>query len=441
MPNRRSVITGIGLVNALGIGKDACFDAMLNGAIGIKPTVAFSAKDFPCQLAGEAPEVKMNQMVPKSHRKSVKLMSRDIEMAVLAADAAMQDSKLNTRANNPEGPIDIEPTRSGVIIGAGSMCCDLAELSQAVSTSLTDGVFDLKKWGAGGMESLTPLWLLKYLPNMLSCHVSIIYDLQGPSNCITCGESSGLMSIGEAHRQIARGKADIILAGGAESKVNAMCVMRMCLKKFINTSSNDMPEKASRPFDSDSKGMISAEGGAIVVLEDREKATARGAKIYGEITGFASSFNHSLDGCDLFIPEVDCEGTRTAIDNALSMAGITAKDLDLVVPHGCGIPAYDKAEAQALETVLKDALDVPVLATKSRFGLAGAGSSAIDAAIAITAMERGVIPATLNCEKPIDGCKLNFTNKGNVTRTIKHALITSMSMGGQTSAVVISKTE
>ncbi len=440
MPNRRSVVTGIGLVSALGLGKDECFESMLAGNIGIDKVSSFSADKFACQLAGEAPTVKMNQMVPKTHRKSVKLMSRDIQMAVLAADDAMKDSGLNTRANNPDGPIDIDPVRSGVNIGAGSMCCDLTELSQAASGSTTDGKFDLNKWGAGGMESLTPLWLLKYLPNMLSCHVSIIYDLQGPSNCITCGESSGLMSIGEAYRQISRNKADIILAGGAESKVNAMNLMRYCLKGYVSTAYNDDPKQGCRPFDSKASGIVPAEGGGILVVEEYEAAKKRGAKIYAEITGFASSFNYKANDEDIMAPDPEAKGTTAAILKALENAGITAAELDLVVPNGNGLPSYDKAEAFAIKAALKDAADsVPVLATKSRLGSAGAGASAIDTAIAVMAMEKGVIPATLNCEEAIDDCSLNLTKAGNLEKEIKHALITSTSLGGQTAAIVISK--
>ncbi len=440
MPNRRSVITGIGLVSALGLGKDECFESMLAGKIAINKVKSFAADNFECQIAGEAPEVKMNQMVPKNHRKSVKLMSRDIQMAVLAADDAMKDCGLHTRATHPDGPIDINPVRSGVNIGAGSMCCDLTELSQAASGSVTDGKFDLKKWGDRGMESLTPLWLLKYLPNMLSCHVSIIYDLQGPSNCITCGEASGLMSIGEAYRQISRNKADLIMAGGAESKVNAMNMMRYCLKGYVSTKFNDQPEQGCRPFDALGCGIVPAEGGGILIIEEYQAAAKRGAKIYAEVTGFASSFNYTTNNNDIMAPDPQAKGTTIAIENALKQAGITPEELGLVIPNGNGLPIYDKAEAYAIKQALKGATKtVPVLATKSRFGTAGAGASAIDVAIAALSLTRGIIPATLNCENIADGCELNLTTSGNLQTEIKHALIISTSLGGQTAAMIISK--
>ncbi len=440
MPKRRSVITGVGLVSALGLGKDESMNALLSNEIGIDKVSSFDAENLKSRVSGEAPVVKMNQVVPKSHRKSVKLMSRDIQLAVMAADCAMQDSGLNTRANNPDGPIDIDPTRSGVNIGAGSMCCDLSELSQAASTSVTDGVFDLKTWGSGGMESLTPLWLLKYLPNMLSCHVSIIYDLQGPSNSITCGDTSGLMALGEARRHISSNKADIVLAGGAESKVNAMNFTRYALNNLSSSKYNDTPKESSRPFATDADGFVAAEGGAILVMEEYERATGRGAKIYAEVVGYGSSFNHGRSDNDFINPETNCKGTTVAIQKALKDAGIEAEDIDLLIPHGSGVPAHDKAEAAGIEAALGDAAaTVPVLATKSRIGMAGAGSGAIDAAIAVLSMDRGVIAETLNCKSKAEGCSLNLTTGGKIEKEIKYALVTNYSLGGQTTAIVLKK--
>jgi len=279
MSQRRVVITGVGFIHALGWEKDACFQAMLDGAVGIDPVRAFDPSSFPSQIAGEAPPFKINDFVPKWHRKATKLMSRDIERAVMAANQAVRDAGLKTKGTHPDEAASIEPTRCGVNIGAGLICCDLEELAGAVQNSVEDGTFSYRLWGNPGMESLTPLWLLKYLPNMLNCHISIIHDMQGPSNSITCSEVGGHLAIGESFRTIQNGKADLMIAGGAECKVNAMGFLRQSLLKRVSTRYNDRPKEASRPFDRDADGTVLAEGAGVLVLEELQHAKARGGMI------------------------------------------------------------------------------------------------------------------------------------------------------------------
>ncbi|MBN1766665.1 MAG: beta-ketoacyl-[acyl-carrier-protein] synthase family protein, partial [Sedimentisphaerales bacterium] len=359
MSQRRVVITGVGLVNALGLGARHCFEAMLDGVVGIDVIKSFDPSEFPCRIGGESPALQMSKIVPKSHRKAVKLMSRDIELAIVAADDAIRDAGLKSRGTH-DGPVDIEPTRSGVNIGAGLICCDLVELGAAAVYAIEDGRFSLSKWGREGMEYLTPLWLLKYLPNMLNCHISIVHDLQGPNNCITCAETSGLLSVGEAHHTIAQGKADVMVAGGAECKVNPMALMRQCMIHRVSTHYNDQPRAGYRPFDRDADGMVVGEGGGIVILEELEHARRRGAKIYAEVTGFGASNNFSLD----FIqPEEQATGISIAIRKALHHAGVQPEDIDLVVPHGVAVAGHDRAEARALNTALGDNVrKIPLLA-------------------------------------------------------------------------------
>ena len=185
MTKRRVVITGVGCVSVLGIGREEYFASLKENRSGIDRIKRFDPSKFPGQLGAEAPALRMPKLVPKAHRKATKLMSRDIELAVVAADTAIRDAGLKTKGTAPDEPADLDPTRSGVDIGAGLICCDIVELAAAAEHGVTDGKFDLRKWGREGMNSLTPLWLLKYLPNMLSCHVTIVHDAQAPSNTIT----------------------------------------------------------------------------------------------------------------------------------------------------------------------------------------------------------------------------------------------------------------
>jgi len=437
MTDRRVVITGVGVVTPLGRDRETYFDALLKGDVGVGRITAFDPSGFPSQVGGEVGPLPVRKVVPKSHRKATKLMSRDIELSVVAADAAVRDAGLRTKGTHPDETPDIEPARSGVNIGAGLICCDLVELGAAVEHAIEEGSFSYGKWGRTGMESLTPLWLLKYLPNMLSCHASIIHDLQGPSNSVTCGEASGLLSVGEAYRTIRRGKADLMIAGGAESKINAMGLLRQCLLGRASTHYNESPGQACRPFDKGADGTVIAEGAAILVLETLEGARARGGRIYAELRGFGASVNFSRDFLAI---EPDGRGVTLAIEKALKQAGVGAGELDLLVPYGTGIAANDRAELAGIGAALGEAAGQPaVLAVKSRLGNCGAGSPAIDLASAVLTLDADKVAPLVNCPDPVEASGLNLTNGGVRDVAIRHALTCCYTYGGQTAAMVISK--
>ncbi|MHC5159009.1 MAG: beta-ketoacyl synthase N-terminal-like domain-containing protein, partial [Planctomycetota bacterium] len=210
MSGRRVVVTGTGAASSLGLTRDELWDGLLEGRCGIEKIRAFDPVGFPCELAGEVPDYKIRNYVPKSHRKATKLMSRDIEISVIAADDAVKNSGLVTKATDSENAT-ITATRTAISFGAGLISCDLEEMAQSVEKCVTDGEFDIQKWGTDGLQSLTPLWLLKYLPNMLPCHIGIIHDIQGPSNTITCGEVASHIAIAEAAEMIARNDADVAM--------------------------------------------------------------------------------------------------------------------------------------------------------------------------------------------------------------------------------------
>jgi len=436
MTERRVVITGLGVINALGTGREEYFQALLDGKIGIDRIKVFDPGEFPSQVAGEAPRPKMSDVVPKVYRKATKLMSRDIGLAVIAADGAIRDGRIKTKATNPEGGIDIDPVRSGVNIGAGLICCDLVELATAAQHAAEDGRFSLQKWGSEGMNMLTPLWLLKYLPNMLSCHISIIHDLQGPSNSITCAEVSGTLSIGEAYRKIVHNKADLMVAGGAESKVEAMGLLRQCLLGRACTKYNDRPKDACRPFDRDAGGMVIGEGAGIVILEELEHARQRGATLYAEITGFGASNNFSRDFVE---PEASAKGVTIALQKALNEAKLSPGEIDLLVAHGIAIASNDRAEATAIrEAFGEHTKTLSVLATKSRFGNCGAAGGAIDLITAVLALYERQVPSNVNCPNPPSEYGLNLADS-NQAADINHAMTCSYTYGGQTAALTISR--
>jgi 3-oxoacyl-[acyl-carrier-protein] synthase II len=405
------------------------------GDCGIGAITAFDPIGFSCKLAGQVPDYKIQKYVPKAHRKAIKLMSRDIELAVIAANEALVHSGLATKGIDPEN-VNINPERVAINLGAGFISCDLVELAPAVATSATDGKFDTRKWGKDGIELVTPLWLLKYLPNMLACHIGIIHDIEGPSNSITCAETSSHLAIAEAAQIIARGDTDIALAGGAEAKVNPMLMIRQCLLKRVTSENNDEPASACRPFDADAKGSVFGEAAGIVILENLDNAQRRGAKIYAEVVGLGQSNNINPVYEHL---EPDGYGLQIAIEKAMADAQIEPKDLGLVIPHGTGIAADDLAEAKAIQTALGDAAaKTAVWPTKSMLSNTGAASGAIDLVAAVCAITNGRIPAAKNCDRKADGCNLNIVKQPQET-DIRHALCCSYTYGGQTAAVVLKR--
>jgi 3-oxoacyl-[acyl-carrier-protein] synthase II len=433
MDSARVVITGLGAVTPLGLTVKDTWEGLCAGRVGIDKITAFDPVGFSCKLAGQVPEYKIQKYVPKSHRKAVKLMSRDIELAVIAANEAITDSGLVTKGIDPEN-VNINPERIAINFGAALISCDLVELAPAVAASVSEGKFNIHKWGEDGLELVTPLWLLKYLPNMLACHIGIIHDIQGPSNSITCAEAASHLAIAEATQIIARGSSDIAVAGGAEAKVNPMVMIRQCLLKRAISGDNIEPASACRPFDAKAKGSVFGEGAGVIVLENLENATARGAKIYAEVAGIghSNSINEVYEHL-----EPNGYGLQIAIEKAMDDARIQPKDLGLIIPHGTGIPEDDLAEATAIQSVLGDtAANTPVWPTKSMLSNTGAAGGAIDVVAAACAMSDGKIPAAKNCNKKDIGCNLNIVTQP-IECKLNYVLCCSYTFGGQTAAVVL----
>ncbi len=437
MSPHRVVITGFGAITPLGLTATEMWASLCEGKSGISRITAFDPVGFTCKIAGQVPEYRIQNYVPKSHRKATKLMSRDIELSVIAANEALVHAGLTTKGIDLE-KVNIDPQRAAINLGAGLISCDMVELAPAVAASVTDGTFDIHKWGKEGLELVTPLWLLKYLPNMLACHVGIIHDIQGPSNTITCAEASGHLAIAEAAQTIARGDSDIALAGGAEAKVNPIVLIRQCLIKRATTQGNDEPAAACRPFDADARGSVFGEAAGVVVLENREHAENRGAKIYAEVAGLGQS-NNINPVYECLEPDGKC--VRTAIEKAMAEAQIEPDELDLIVPHGTGIPADDLAEAKAIRAALGGAAaQIPVWPTKSMLSNTGAAAGALDVISAACAIRDGKIPAAKNCDKKAAGCDLNIVTEPREME-IRYALSCSYTYGGQTAAVVLKKTD
>ncbi len=443
--SRRVVISGLGPISGLGIGIEQTWDAAIAGRSAVDVISAFDASGFACRVAAEVGDFKVNQFVPKSYRKATKVMARDIALAVAAADRAVRDAKLATSGTATEDePRSYDGPRMGCHIGAGLIAADLDELTGALATSRNGdgGAFDMQHWGREGMKNLYPLWLLKYLPNMLACHVTIIHDTQGPSNTITCGDTSATLSIGESLRVIQRGDADVCFCGGVDSKVNPMAFLRQWLAKRLTSQGNDAPGASVRPFSRTASGTALGEGGGILVLEAFETFQHRAAQCdglepYAELIGFGASQTLHPESRNL-LPDPDGEGIALAIEAALRDAGIEPAQVDLIIPFGMALPQCDQAEVNALRTLFGAHLsDVPLAPVKSIAGNCCAGAGALDACIAAAALKEQCVPAVVNCDDPIEG--VMAASAPARPAKIDYALLVGTGMGGQNAALVLKR--
>ena len=391
--NRRVVLTGIGVVTPIGMESATFWEGLARGQCGISTIQAFDPSPLKTRFAGEIPDFEPKSYLSKEGRKSLRVMARSIQLAVAAAQLAMDDSRID-KAN-------LDPTRFGVEFGAGLIPSELTELGMASYLATEEGAHehaDLKIWGEKGISNIPPLWMLKYLPNMLACHVSILHNAQGPNNSITESDVASLLALGEANRIILRNQADFFLVGGADSKINPLSMTRPQLFGHLSKQ-NETPSTALKPFDARRDGLVIGEGGGVVVAEELAHAQQRGATIYGELVGFGSTFDRGLTG----------KGLARAIRIALEQAKITPRDIDHVNPHGLGSVKLDAFEARAIHEVFGAA--TTVWAVKPNIGTLGAGSGTTELAASLLAMKHGLLPATLNYAVPDPACPVQVLTK------------------------------
>jgi 3-oxoacyl-[acyl-carrier-protein] synthase II len=423
--SRRAVLTGLGVITAVGQDAVSLWDALRGGRGGIRTITTFDASALPTRFAAEVPDFDPKNYVDKKDRRSLKVMARTIQLAVSAAQLALDDSGVDKAA--------LDPTRFGVEFGSGLIASELDELGDAaqVSANCQPGAVDLEKWGEAGLAAIPPLWMLKYLPNMLACHVSILHNAQGPNNSITESDVAGLLALGEAYRVLGRDGADFFLVGGAESKINPLSMVRQCLFEPLSRR-NDAPDKACRPFDRRRDGLVIGEGAAVLVLEELEHARRRGAHIYAEVVGFGAAFDRLKTGA----------GLARAVRAALADAGLGPEDIDHINAHGLSSVEGDAWEARGLQEVFGGLREpVPVFAAKSYLGSLGAGSGTTELAASVVAMQHGAVPATLNYEEPDPACPVFVTAGGPRPMKRGHVLKVNFTPMGQCAAVVVRKWE
>jgi 3-oxoacyl-[acyl-carrier-protein] synthase II len=412
---RRVVVTGIGWVTPLGAEVEPVWRRILQGESGVGYITLFDASNFPTKIAAEVRAWDLSDVGEDPER--WKYQGRHTHFAIGAAKKAVADSGI---LDTPR-----DPTRFGVYLGSGEGQQDFDRFTQMMVAALEGPNLDLAKFTRKGLEILNPVAELEQEPNMPAGHLASLFDAQGPNiNCLTaCAASS--QAIGEATEIIRRGEADLMLSGGTHTMIHPFGVTGFALLTALSTR-NDQPEKASRPFDRNRDGFVLGEGAGMVVLEELERAKARGAKIYGEIVGYGST----ADAFRITDTHPEGRGAISCIKMALADAGIDR--LDYINAHGTSTTVNDKVETLAIKQVFgEEAYRIPVSSTKSMMGHLIAAAGATELMFCLLALRDGVVPPTINYETPDPECDLDYVP--NVAREwpCRHVLSNSFGFGGQ----------
>ena len=414
---REVVITGIGVVSPIGIGIEQFWTSLCEGRSGVRPLRLLEGNDSSYGFGADVRNLNAKQFVRP--RKSLKVMSRDIQLGVVAADLACTEAEFDSH------PVD--PERLGIVFGADMIMCDLDGLVDAYRGCMVDGKFDFSLWGQRALAEMFPLWMLKYLPNMAACHIGIAQDARGPTNSLTLAEVSSVSAVAEATRVIERGQADAMIAGGTSSRIHPTFWARRHI--YQPSQRGDDPAAACRPFDADRDGMVHGEGAGAFILESRRHAEARGVKILARIGGFANTFEPRRRGQLL-----EGRAIRSSIRGALRNAGLRPDEIGHVNAHGLSTPLDDELEAQAIRDTLGD---VPVTAPKSFFGNLAAGTGAVEMALSVLAFQKGLVPHTLNYQRPDPNCPINVIHGAPIEVSRPTALVLNQAHVGQSIAMVL----
>ncbi|MCT4565035.1 MAG: beta-ketoacyl-ACP synthase II [Maledivibacter sp.] len=411
MSKRRVVVTGIGVISPIGIGKENYWNALKNGANGVDKITKFDVSKYTTQIAGE---VKDFDAINYIEKKEAKRMDRFTQFGVAASKMALEDSQINLD--------EIDRERLGVSLGSGVGGIETLEREH---TKLTEK----------GPRRVSPFFIPMMISNIGAGHISMALGAKGPSITTVSACASSNNAMGDAFKIIERGDADIMFTGGAEASITPMSMAGFCTMKAMSTR-NDDPKTASRPFDKDRDGFVMGEGSGIIVLEELEHAKKRGAKIYGEIVGYGMS----CDAYHITAPAPEGEGAARAMRNAINDAGIKPEDIDYINAHGTSTPYNDKFETMAIKTVFGEhAHKLSVNSTKSMTGhLLGAASS-VEAIACLLTLKEDFIHPTINMINPDPELDLDYVPNVGKNKVVNYALSNSLGFGGHNVAIVLKK--
>lgn len=408
---RRVVVTGLGLITALGTGLEKSWTAIKEGKTGIKTIESFDTTNTPVKCAGE-----IRDFFPEDYgieKKEIKKLARNTQFAIVASKMALEDSKFVIDENNA--------TRVGVIVSSGIGGMEVFEAQ--IETKLTKG-----------NKRISPFTIPSIIANMAAGNIGIYVGAKGPNKAVVTACAAGTHSIGDAYETIKLGKADVMFAGGTEG-----CITEFGINSFANMkalSTNPDPSTASRPFTIDRDGFVMGEGAGVLILEELEHAKQRGAKIYAEIIGYGET----CDAHHITAPIVD--GAVRAFKMAIEEGNINLEDVTYINAHGTSTPLNDKNETEAIKEVFGDlAYKLNISSTKGATGHVLGGAGGIEGVILAKSIEEGIIPPTVNYQNPDPECDLNYTPNIAVKREIKVGMSSSLGFGGHNAVIAMKKYE
>jgi 3-oxoacyl-[acyl-carrier-protein] synthase II len=408
MSKRRVVVTGMGILSPVGNDLDSSWDGIVNGRSGIGPITHFDASAFPTRIAGEVKNFDPSLWIAP---KDIKKMDPFVHYGVAASMMAIKDAGLEIADHDAE--------RIGVAIGAG-----IGGLKGIEETTL--------KYAEGGARKISPFYVPSTIINMIAGQVSIMTGAKGPNIATVTACTTATHNIGLAMRMIQYGDADAMIAGGAEYATTPTSVGGFCAMKALSTR-NDEPGKASRPWDTDRDGFVMGDGAGILVLEEYERAKARGARIYCELVGFGMSG----DAFHMTAPSESGDGAARCMRNAIKDAGIDAAAIGYINAHGTSTPAGDLAETMAIKAALGDhAYKTMVSSTKSMTGHLLGAAGGVEAVFSALALHTGVIPPTINLDNPSEGCDLDYVPHTAREQKIEIAMSNSFGFGGTNGTLI-----
>jgi 3-oxoacyl-[acyl-carrier-protein] synthase II len=409
--SRRVVITGLGLVSPLGVGVERNWDAMLEGESGIGPISKFDASAFSSQIAGEVKDFDPLEFMDK---KEVRKMDPFIQYAIAAATQAVEDAEIKREI--------LEGDRTGVYVGSGIGGIGAIENQHEILLSK-------------GPSRVSPFFLISSIINEASGQISIKYKAKGPNSATATACATGTHAVGDSFRIIARGDADIMLAGGAEAPITPLGLAGFCSMRALS-SRNDEPHKASRPFDAQRDGFVMGEGAGIVVLEELGVALKRGARIYAEIVGYGMSG----DAYHVSAPCLDGEGAYQSMLRALEDGGIVPEEVEYINAHGTSTPYNDKIETLAIKRLFGDhAQKIGINSTKSMTGHLLGAAGGFEVAACVLCLKNQIMPPTINYEFPDPECDLDYVPNKSRPANVNYALSNSFGFGGTNGALVFKR--